>query len=153
MIHTDKNFPDSLPCPLREDYTIEHVSPFIRTRMETGRARQRRRFTSVPSLVTVSWIFSAIQAQAFEVWFQSGINDGVDWFNCTIKTPMGLKPYVCRFAEMYDGPNLIGISSWRISARLEIWERPLLPPAWGLVPDMYVGMDIFDKAMNREWPE
>lgn len=153
MIATDIDFPKSLPCPLKEGYGLEHVSTFARTDMESGRARNRRKFTSVPSMTGVAWIFNDAQAQAFEAWFRDAIQDGADWFNCDLKSPIGEKPYVCRFTDMYKGPEPIGAKHWKITAKLEIWERPLLAPGWGLVPDFVAGMSIFDIAMNREWPE
>ena len=154
MIYTDISYPDGLPCAQREGYSLRHVSPFVRTTMESGRARQRRRFSSVPTIANVSWIFEVdTHAATFEAWFRDAINDGVEWFNMPLKTPMGLKDYVCRFADMYTGPDLIGISSWRISAQLEVWERPLMPEGWGLLPEFALGASIFDVALNREWPE
>lgn len=154
MIHTDIDYPEGLPCAQREGYSLRHVSPLMRTEMESGRARQRRKFSSVPTMAEVAWIFANdTQAAAFEAWFHEAINDGVEWFNMPLKTPLGLKDYVCRFTEMYAGPDLIGISSWQIRARLEIWERPLLPEGWGLLPEFALGSSIFDIAMNREWPE
>ncbi|AVL70870.1 hypothetical protein CEQ07_05230 [Oligella urethralis] len=154
MIYTDIDYPDGLPCAQRDGYSLRHVSPFTRTTMESGRARQRRKFSSVPTMVDVTWVFkNDSQAAAFEAWFRDAINDGADWFNMPLKTPVGMQDYVCRFAEMYTGPDLIGISSWRISAKLEIWERPLMPQGWGLLPEFALGASIFDIALNREWPE
>lgn len=153
MIYTDINYPDGLPCAQREGYSLRHVSPFMRTEMDSGRARQRRKFSSVPTMASVAWVFeNDTQAAAFEAWFREAINDGVEWFNMPLKTPVGLKDYVCRFTDMYEGPDLIGVSSWRISAQLEIWERPLMPDGWGLLPEFALGSSIFDIAMNREWP-
>lgn len=154
MIQTDIDYPKGLPVPLREEYKLNHVSPFTRATMESGRARQRRRFSSVPTIANVSWIFKGdTQAAAFEAWFRDAINDGADWFNMPLKTPVGMQDYVCRFVDMYTGPDLIGISSWRISAQLEIWERPLMPAGWGLLPEFVLGTSIFDIAMNKVWPE
>ena len=152
MIHTDIDFPSSLPCPQREGKSVRTVQPFSRTTMTTGRAIQRRRFSSVPSMVQVSWVFNSDQARAFEAWFRDAINDGASWFNIDIKFPLGFGPYVARFADMYTGPDQISANHWRYSAELEIWERPLVEPGWGIVPDFITGMDIFDIAMNREWP-
>lgn len=154
MITTDIDYPEGLPWPVRDGYDINHVQPFRRTGMQSGRARQRRTFTSVPSQVSVSWIFNGdTQVAAFELWFQQTIGDGADWFNCPLKTPIGEKQYVCRFVDMYRGPTLVGLCAWRITAMLEVWERPLLPPDWALLPDYVIHADIFDLAMNREWPE
>lgn len=154
MIYTDIDYPNGLPCAQRDGYSLRHVSPFTRTTMESGRARQRRKFSSVPTMVDVAWIFANdTQAATFEAWFRDAINDGADWFNMPLKTPVGMQDYVCRFVDMYTGPDLIGISSWRISAQLEIWERPLMPQGWGLLPEFALGASIFDIAMNKVWPE
>lgn len=154
MITTDIDYPSDLPWPVRDGYDTNHVSPFTRTNMESGRARQRRKFSSVPSVVSVTWIFNGDnQAAAFELWFRQNIHDGADWFNCPLKTPVGEKQYVCRFTDMYRGPTLIGLCAWRVTATLEVWERPLLPPDWAILPDYILHADIFDLAMNREWPE
>ena len=154
MIQTDIDFPSSLPCPQREGKAVRTAQPFSRTTMTTGRAIQRRRFSSVPSMVQVNWVFNSAQAMAFESWFRELANDGASWFNIDIKFPLGFGPYVARFTDMYTGPDQISANHWRYSAELEIWERPLIEPGWvGVVPDFVAGMDIFDIAMNREWPE
>lgn len=153
-ITTDINYPDGLPWPVREGYDIKSVQPFVRTKLDSGRARQRRKFSSVPSTFNVTWIFNAdTQVAAFEAWFRDAVQDGPAWFNAPLKTPIGEKMYVCRFTQMYDGPTLVGLCAWRVSAVLELWERALMPPGWGLLPDYLVHADIFDIAMNREWPE
>ncbi|GHC19515.1 hypothetical protein [Aidingimonas halophila] len=149
----DIDFPADLPLPQREGYGLEHVSPLLRTELASGRARQRRRFTSVPTTVSVSWVLSEVEAQLFEGWFRYAISDGAAWFNVTIKTPVGLKPYVARFAGMYDGPDLLGIGHWRISAELEIRERQTVDSSYVIhLPNFILYQSIFDQAMNREWP-
>ena len=153
MITTDLNYPEGLPYPTRDGYGLNHVSPFTRTSMDSGRSRQRRRFSSVPTNVPVTWILTEQETLIFESWFRDTIHDGADWFNCPLKTPVGEKPYVCRFTEMYKGPVPMGICMWQISAALEIWERPLLAPGWGKFPDFIRYADIIDLAMNREWPK
>jgi len=153
MIQTDINYPDGLPHPLREGHTTNHVQPFLRTSMESGRARQRRRFTSVPSIGNYNFLFNDAQAASFEVWFKVTLKDGAEWFNIPRRTPLGQSMLVCRFTRMYTGPNLAGRDRWMISAELEAWERPLLPDEWALMPDFVAQADIFDYAMNREWPK
>lgn len=155
MIHTDISYPDDLPIPLRRGYGVKHVSPLMRTDMESGRSRQRRKFTSVPSMVSVVWIFrNDAHAAAFEAWVRDALLDGAEWFNMPLKTPVGLQEYVCRFTDdLYDGPDLTGISGWEITARLEMFERPLMPPGWGLMPDFLINASLFDIAMNKKWPE
>lgn len=154
MIETELFYPAGLPNPLVENHTLKPVTPFIRTTMVSGRARQRRTFTSVPTLGVVDYIFRGdIQAAAFEAWFRDALNDGVEWFNSKRKTPLGLINVVCRFTDVYTGPTYLGNNLWRFSCPIEIWERPLMPQGWGILPDFIIGLDIFDIAMNREWPE
>lgn len=152
-METSINFPAGLPCALREGHSVRHVQPFSRTEMDSGRARQRRRFGSVPSMQRFSWLLSSAQATAFEAWFRDGINDGASWFNMPSRGPLGAVVLVCRFSDMYDGPNLVGKSHWRISAELEVWERPLAPVGWGLFPDYFTSASVIDVALNKKWPE
>lgn len=146
------DFPSSLPTPLRSGYGLQHVSPMMRSELQSGRARQRRRYTSVPSMASVSWLLSDNQAMAFESWFRDAITDGADWFNCRLSTPIGLRDYECRFADMYDGPELVGPGLWRITASLELRERPLIAIGWSVVPEIVTYANVFDVAVNREWP-
>lgn len=152
MISSDLEFPSGLPYPTRDNYALNHVSPFKRTSMDSGRARQRRNFSSVPTNVPVKWIFTEQETQIFEAWFRDTIGDGADWFNCPLRTPVGTGQYVCRFTAMYQMvPH--GICMWEITAALEIWERPLLAPGWGNFPEFIRYSDIIDIAINRNWPK
>lgn len=153
-ISTNLNYPkDYLPCPLKENFGLKATSPLKSTAMVTGRRRQRRAYTSVPTQTPVSWIFTDGQAQLFEAWYRDIITDGADWFNMPLLTPLGAQDYVCRFVDIYEGPTPEGGKYWRYSAKLELWERPILPPGWAEFPDFIVNSDILDLAVNREWPE
>lgn len=151
------SFPSQLPLALQAGYALQHQSPFMRTEMQSGRARQRRMFTSVPSVVSVSWIFETDgEARLFEGWFRDdlGAKDGENWFGMPLQTPLGTYHYDCRFTEMYRGPTLVGGDMWQISASLEIRERPVVEVDYATILPGYVLLsDIFDLAMNREWPE
>ena len=151
-MQTDIYYPAQLPNTLRDGHTLKPASPFSRTELASGRARQRREFSSVPVFGTWDFLFTSPQAQLFESWFKNVISDGVSWFNIPRKTPMGMRLLVCRFTSMYSGPTLTGLDCWRYSCPLEIYERDLLPAEWVEFPQFVTGMDIFDIAINREWP-
>ena len=151
-ITSDIDWPTGLPCVLREGHTTRHASPLLRTPMASGRARKRRKFTSVPSVHTCAWLMTQAQAQAFEAWFAESLGDGVRWFNMPLRTPMGSGKLLCSFIDMYEGPDLVGRDRWRIYAPIEVWARPLLPPGWGLLPELVIDSSIIDVAVNREWP-
>ena len=59
-------WPDRLPLPTIEGYGIQPGEAILRTGMEAGPARQRRRFTNVPSRITVRWVMRAEQFLLFE---------------------------------------------------------------------------------------
>lgn len=154
MIETDIDWPEELPHPQISSHQLNPISPFRRTNMDSGRARSRRWFSSVPTIGEFVWIMTDVQARYFELWFKSALNDGVEWFNVPRKTPLGQSILVARFASMYVGPTLWGRDRWQYTAQLEIWERPTMPEGWTVLPpDWILRPDIFDIAMNREWPE
>ncbi|MNU05758.1 hypothetical protein D3C72_2506710 [compost metagenome] len=58
-----------------------------------------------------------------------------------------------RFIDIYDGPNLVGVGHWRSTAKVELFKRPILDASWIItVPDYVAMADIFDRAINHEWP-
>lgn len=147
-------YPKELPIPLKDGFGFEPVSPFLRTTLTSGRSRQRRLYTSVPTQASVKWSFKKDnEAQLFEAWFRDALMDGIAWFYMRLKTPLGIQSYKCRFAGPYKGPFLVSGKFWQFTATLELWERPLLPPGWGLFPELVAGSDIIDLALNKEWPE
>lgn len=151
---SDLFYPSQLPIPLKDGFGFEPVSPFLRTPLTSGRSRQRRLYTSVPTQASVKWSFKKDnEAQLFEAWFRDVLKDGIAWFYMRLKTPLGIQPYKCRFVEMYQGPILESGKYWQFTAALELWDRPLLPPGWGLFPELVAGSDIIDMALNKEWPE
>ena len=145
-------WPEQLPLPEQSGYAIQHVSPLQRTEMVSGRARQRRIYTSVPSMVAVQWFLSDVEAQLFEVWFRYSITDGADWFLCPLKTPVGIKHYEARFNGMYEGPTLTAFKRWTASATMEIRERQTLTSNELFDIQGVIDSEIFDITMNQKWP-
>jgi hypothetical protein len=55
-------YPDEyLPMPLMDGYGFKPISPLLRTEMTSGRAQQRRRYTSTPTQASVKWIFKLMR--------------------------------------------------------------------------------------------
>lgn len=145
-------WPDYLPTPELDGYGIQHVDTMQRTQLESGRARQRRRFTSVPSNASVSWVMTNGQAAYFESWYKNIIKDGADWFEGPLKTPVGFGNYKIRFTAMYQGPVPFAFNQWRTTANVEIFERPTIPVEALESPEYLEDAEIFDIAMNVYWP-
>ena len=145
-------WPEQLPLPEQSGYAIQHVSPLQRTQMVSGRARQRRVYTSVPSNVAVQWFLTEQQAQLFEVFFRYAITDGADWFLLPLKTPMFTGDYECRFTGIYEGPVLVAYDKWTVSATIEIKERQTLNAGFAYTPQYVIDSSIIDVALNDLWP-
>lgn len=144
-------YPTGLPCPLRENYAFTPVNNIRRTPMDSGRARQRVEFQNVPTMVQLSWVMTDIQARLFEAWAAQVV--GAGWFNIELLTPLGFDTAEVRFTETPVGGELTGKFLWRYRVVCELRNRPLLPPGWAeLLPDYILNADIFDRAMNQEWP-
>ena len=146
------SWPTQLPLPEQSGYAIQHVSPLQRTTMVSGRARQRRVYTSVPSNVAVQWFLTEQQAQLFEAFFRYAITDGADWFLLPLKTPMFTGDYECRFTGIYEGPTLTAFDKWTVSATIEIKERQTLNAGFAYTPQYVIDSSIIDVALNDLWP-
>jgi len=145
--------PAWLPEPLRDGYAMRHVSPLIRSTFVSGRSIARRAYTATPTAVEVRWLLTDGETALFEKWFQEVLTDGVAWFACKLRTPLGMDFYKARFTDMYDGPLLSNSNRWIIAATLEIYSRPLLADGWTEFPEGVLQASIIDPAANREWPE
>lgn len=144
-------YPEGLPHPLRDGYGFQPQNNILRTPLQNGRARQRVPFTSVPDYAT--WTFhmrTQGQAQLFRAWSKLV---GAAWFNITFTSPEGLIEQEARFVETPTGPYRNGVSFWTYEASVEVRDRFTLDPEWAeLLPDYVLESDIFDLIPNREWP-
>lgn len=147
-------YPEGLPLPSQDGYGFRAKSPMLRSTMLSGRSRQRRQYQSVPTETPVAWLFTETQAQLFESWFEEVLVSGSQWFEMSLQTPQGLRLYRARFADMYEGPLLTGFNKWRVRARLELFERPILRDGWAVyAPQFMLYMAEIDQAVNSDWPE
>jgi hypothetical protein len=95
--------------------------------MDNGSARQRRRFTAVPSHLSVTWRFTHTQLAIFEGFLAYEINLGTDWFAVGLLNGMGVNQVQARFMD--DPPYKASISDSRawfdVTATLEVKALPL----------------------------
>lgn len=145
-------YPEHLPRGLHSGRTYQLRSPLTRSEMANGRAIQRRKFTSVPQGASIQWLFNDAEGQAFEAWWRDALLDGASWFECPLKTPMGLQYHTCRFTDVYSGPSLVGPNLWSYSAELELRFRAAPPVGEGLFPDDIIYSKLLDRTLNIEWP-
>ena len=117
------NFPKTLPYPTVQGYAIKPGEAIVRTEMEAGPARQRRRYTQTPSRITVKWIFNLEQFAVFEAWYKYYAQEGGEWFYITLLGGIGLIEQDARFTQQFEASLLNG-RLWEISSELEIRDRP-----------------------------
>lgn len=145
-------YPKGLPLGLYSGRAYQVVSPLQRSELTSGRARQRRRFTSVPEMAQVGWLFNDAQGRLFEAWWRDSLTDGAQWFEMPLDTPLGLQDYTARFTDVYAGPIRVGPDLWSYTGQLELRERAVLPPGWAEFPEFLLESSIIDYAANQEWP-
>ena len=105
---TTITFPKRLPYPTVEGYSIRPDEAIIRTDMEAGPARQRRRYTQTPSKIAVKWIMSPEQFCLFEAWYKYYAKEGAEWFVITLLGGIGLTEQEARFTQQFEASIIAG---------------------------------------------
>ena len=123
---SDITWPSTLPLPTVQGYGVQPGEAILRTEMEAGLARQRRRFTDVPTKVSVRWIMRRDQYAIFEGWYRWHAREGASWFAITLLGGLGLLEQEARFTRQISSRLLAGGTLWEITSELEIRERPVL---------------------------
>lgn len=118
-------FPEKLPYPTTEGYAIKPGEAIVRTDMEAGPARQRRRYEQTPSKISVRWVMNREQFSLFEAWYKYHAKEGAEWFYITLFGGLGLLEQEARFTQQFEAKLLNGYL-WEITSELEIRDRPTL---------------------------
>ena len=118
-------WPTTLPLPLIEGYGLTPQEAVLRTDMESGPARQRRRFRQTPTRISVRWLFSEFEFALFEAWYKYHADEGGQWFEITLLGGLGLLPHEARFTRQFEAGLLFG-RHWDVKGELEVRERPTL---------------------------
>lgn len=118
-------WPANLPAPLRRGYEINPDDPILRTQMDAGPDRVRRRFTAIPSRIPVRWSFTRAQFALFEAWHKHEALDGAAWFTVSLVNGLGSNTVEAQFA---GSPKkvLMSAAQWEVSAELQVRELPIM---------------------------
>lgn len=119
-------FPSTLPSVMMSEYGFKPGNAVARTEMDTGLARQRRRFVSVPTEYSVKWKFTRAQFAIFEKFFEEDIFHGAGWFTIQLVNGVGETTYTARFIEPYSVTTIAKEFMWEVTATIEAVGRPLL---------------------------
>jgi len=111
-------WPTTLPNPIY-GMGVDPTDKTVRTDMEAGAARVRRRSKARNDSINATWEFTDAQMDTFRTWFAGDCNDGSEWFQLTMPDGFGGQNlldvrFIGTFKSTIDGPDL-----WRVSASLE----------------------------------
>lgn len=108
-----------LPLP-SDSFSVDAEFANIRSKMDSGRVRQRPRFTKELELAKVEIQMNKRQYAWFKAFWVHKINNGNDWFTMTLPLPNGetLTDATIRFASDYRA-NHKTFENWDISATVE----------------------------------
>lgn len=119
----------------------------IRTAMESGLTRQRRRYTTEVLQLRVVWEFSDTEFGVFMAFHKHKVNMGCDWF--LMPLPIGggaVVDTVVRFKEGNFNQQYVPVNNWTVSATLEVQERPVFTEE---VLDFYLGIGFSENELTN----
>lgn len=119
-------YPNDLKLPLVSSHRLSQNSNLLRTDMASGRARQRKRFQSVPTTMGATWKLNKYQAQILEGFVTHGVNEAVNWFLMPVRTPQGLIEHEVRFINSPLESCTYNGGFWNYSANIEIKKRQVV---------------------------
>lgn len=115
-------WPTDLPAPNLSGYQVEPTDQSLRTDMEFGAARSRRRSFARLDRVRVGWVFTDAQMDTFRTWFENSAEaaGGSAWFAITLRIGnTGATAQEARFVGGFQA-GLRKASLWEVSAQLEV---------------------------------
>lgn len=128
-------WPSTLPTPMVSGYSLKPGSALVRTAIEAGPARVRRRFTQVPTAVPVQFEMTLDELATFEAWFFHEIHQGAEWFALTLINGRGLatanraRIKVDDNGTPYEATPQGNGAVWTVKFELEVEGLPILSAA------------------------
>lgn len=115
-------WPNTLPNPSVEGYSIDTIDQTVRTDFEFGAQRVRRRSAARLDRVKLAWKFTDAEMATFRTWFDSATDaaGGSAWFSVSLPVgETGLDTKDARFVGPWQATSLPGLL-WSVSAELEV---------------------------------
>lgn len=113
-----QEFPIGLPAPeISLSGTTDTAS--VRLSMDSGRTRQRRRYSADRLVLNVAWTFTTLECNIFRAWLKWKITDGNDQFNIRLVLGGASKIQLSRFVDGKVTFNWQPQGFWLVSAQLE----------------------------------
>lgn len=123
---TIPTIPETFDCKLSDGYSYSLVQPFVRTQMDSGLARHRSRFKTIPTKINVTWIVKKELMSSFRyfVYELAGFN----WFYTRIIFDDEIKPMKARFTNAETPFSVENVQNicYKISAEIEVLESDII---------------------------
>ncbi len=139
------SYPSTLPSPNQPKYSLQPVDPVVRTNMDSGSPRQRRRFTVYPTQIQVEWLYTEAEMATFEAWFDLTVNSGESWFNIDLINGLSITTYEARFVGQGKNPwraDMQPGNAYLVSTVLEVRSRPIIDATYLEVVTAYSPDDV-----------
>lgn len=108
----------TIPVPNLSGYEVTPIDPCIRTDMETGAPRTRRRTSARLDKIKVQWVFNDADMISFRNWFNTDIAGGSAWFNLELNAGFGKETREVKFSGIWNASKPSG--AWVVSADLDV---------------------------------
>lgn len=115
-------WPATLPAIDLDGFKLAPADQTVRSDMEVGRPRVRRRSAARNDKITCQWIFTDSEMGQFRAFYDEDLYGGAGWF--TVDVPRGdggvSTAVSIRFAGGWES-ELIGPLTWRVTATVEVY--------------------------------
>ena len=111
--------------PLQAGYKLGEATGIVRTSMDDGLARQRRKYPDMPATLRVGWILNADRMSFFRGWIAHKAQFGAVWFSVTLDVGNGVETVEARFVGDPEYQRLRK-GLWMVSAELEVLAPPTM---------------------------
>lgn len=115
-------WPTDLPrLPLADGYSETPQSQVLRSSVDAGPSKTRRRFTAATREIPVNFTLTTAQADTFEAWFDADIQGGSLPFDMTHpRTGATVSMLIAGDPPYQLTPIGTGREYWRLSMQLEV---------------------------------
>lgn len=116
-------WPATLPSPRNSGYRVNPIDQTIRTDMDVGYSRTRRRTSARSDQVAAEWLFTDAQLDTFRTWFDGDGEGGAAWFDVDLYVGnTGASSVTARFVGAWTAVAASCSSHWVVSGTLEVRE-------------------------------
>jgi hypothetical protein len=128
-------WPPQLPKPQLAGYSLAPQAAFVRSDMDAGPARQRRRFTQAPTDIAVELVMDQQQLAIFEAWYEHRIDSGSAWFDAPMLNGQASRPRnAALWSRGAQSRSALRLTAWRASGKRATVPSCLTPtllmPGW-----------------------